>query len=387
MDSIRYSTQDIDENDIRSVVELLKSDFLTQGPIGAEFEQAVAGFCGSEYAISVSSATAGLHIAYKALGLGPGGLVWTTPLTFVATANAALYCGAMVDFVDTDPLTFNMCPEALAAKLEQADKAGELPKIVSPVHLGGQSCDMKRIKELSKKYGFKIVEDASHAFGADYEGQKLGNCSYSDLCIFSLHPVKMITTGEGGLVLTQDSELARKCQLLRSHGVTRNNDEMDSDQDGRPWYYEQILLGFNYRLSDIQAALGLTQLSRLTKFVEKRRSIALTYDQNLDRDLYVPQSQIASSVSSYHLYLVKVRNTHLRDDLFSHLKKRKIMANLHYIPVYRHPYFQRHCPTNPGIYPNSEDYYAKALSIPVHTKMSESDQDRVLEAMNDFTMA
>lgn len=387
MDSIRYSTQDIDENDIQSVVELLKSDFLTQGPVGAEFEQAVASFCGSEYAISVSSATAGLHIAYKALGLGPGDMVWTTPLTFVATANAALYCGAMVDFVDTDPLTFNMCPDALSAKLEQADKAGELPKIVAPVHLGGQSCDMKRVRELSEKYGFRIVEDASHAFGADYEGQKLGNCSYSDLCIFSLHPVKMITTGEGGLVLTQDGELARKCQLLRSHGVTRNNDEMESAQDGRPWYYEQVLLGFNYRLSDIQAALGLTQLSRLTKFVEKRRSIALTYDQNLNRDLYVPQSQISSSVSSYHLYLVKVRDADLRDDLFSHLKKRQIMANLHYIPIYRHPYFQRLCPTNPSNFPNSEDYYARALSIPVHTKMSESDKDRVLEAMNDFTVA
>ncbi len=385
MNIIRYSTQDIDESDINSVINLLSSDFLTQGPVGVEFENSLAKICNANHSISVSSATAGLHIAYKALGLNEGDIVWTTPITFVATANAALYCGALIDYVDINPTTFNMCVDALAEKLEKAEVAGKLPKILVPVHLGGLSCDMRQIKKLSEKYGFNIVEDASHALGGEYEDQAIGKCVNSDLCIFSFHPVKMITTGEGGAILTQNEELAKKCKLLRSHGITRNIEEMQTKKIIAPWYYEQIELGFNYRMSDIQAALGITQLKKLNTFVNKRRSLANNYDQNLNLDFYKPQAKLKNALSSYHLYIIKIKDPNLRDSLFYHLKKNSIMANLHYIPLYRQPYLKKINPTDISLFPNSEMYYSSALSIPLHTKMSLDDQQHVIKVIDEFT--
>lgn len=382
--AIPYGRQSIQESDIRAVIAVLRSEYLTQGPMVPRFERAVADYCNAGYAVAVNSATSALHIACLALQVGAGDLVWTSPITFVASANCALYCGAEVDFIDIDPLTYNLSIECLRAKLELAESTQRLPKVVIAVHLAGQSCDMAALFALSQQYGFKIIEDASHAIGGQYQGEAIGGCRYSDIVVFSFHPVKIITTGEGGMALTNDVELAERMRLLLSHGITRDETRMTTASDG-PWYYQQIALGFNYRMTDIQAALGLSQLYRLGDFVDKRREIALGYDQLLaSLPLFVPW-QSPESHSSWHLYIVRldrgrIRKTHRQ--VFEGLRSRGIGVNLHYIPVYTQPYY-RQLGFLSGLCPNAELYYSEAISLPIFPDLSRAQQQRVVDALTE----
>jgi UDP-4-amino-4,6-dideoxy-N-acetyl-beta-L-altrosamine transaminase len=381
---IPYGRQDISEADIQAIVEVLRSDFLTQGPTVPGFENAVAEYCGTHYAITVNSATSALHIACLSLGVGKGDVVWTSPITFVASANCALYCGADVDFVDIDPRTYNMSTERLAEKLAQAERSGHLPKIVIPVHLCGQSCDMEGIYALSQQYGFKIIEDASHAIGGKYQGKPIGNCRYSDIAVFSFHPVKIITTGEGGMALTNDTQLAKRMQLLRSHGITRDAGEMTRMPDG-PWYYQQIALGYNYRMTDMQAALGLSQMQRLDEFIAKRHAIAQRYDVLLaDFPLVTPWLH-PESYSGLHLYVIrlkldKISKSHC--EIFQALRAAGIGVNLHYMPVYRQPYYERHG-FKAGHCPEAEQYYAESISLPMYTALTEAQQDQIVATLQE----
>jgi UDP-4-amino-4,6-dideoxy-N-acetyl-beta-L-altrosamine transaminase len=377
---IPYGRQDISESDIEAVIEVLRSDFLTQGPVVPAFEEAVKTYCGAEYAVAANSATSALHLACLALGLRPGDIVWTTPITFVASANCALYCGASIDFVDIDPLNYNMSVDALAAKLERAVIDGKLPKVVIPVHLAGQPCDMVHIRALGDRYGFKIIEDASHAIGSKYRGEPVGNCRYSDITVFSFHPVKIITTGEGGMALTNNPKLAATLARLRSHGITRTPQEMTQIPDG-PWYYQQLDLGFNYRMTDIQAALGLSQISRLDEFVSKRQIIAKRYDDLLSDMWLKTPWQHADTCSSWHLYIVRINREEVRfsqKDIFERLRSFGILVNLHYIPVYRHPYFAV-MGFNHQNFPESEAYYSEAISLPIYPSLQENQQHEVVE--------
>lgn len=379
---IPYGRQDISQEDIDAVVAVLKSDFLTQGPLVAEFESNLSAHIGADHAVAVNSATSALHIACLALGLGPGDTLWTSPITFVASANAALYCGADVDFVDIDPETFNMCPIALAEKLEAAERDGKLPKIVVPVALCGQSCDMKSIKKLSEKYGFRILEDASHAIGARYAGSYVGSGEFSDISVFSFHPVKIITTAEGGVATTNDPILAQKMRLLRSHGVTRDPSLMNREPDG-PWYYQQVELGFNYRMTELQAALGVSQMKRLDRFVERRAKRARNYDEALaDLPLELPK-QSPETASSWHLYVIRVLDSKHHKELFESLRSRGIGVNLHYIPVHTQPYYQK-LGFQKGSFPQAEDYYARAMSIPLYAQMKVEDQKSVIDAIQEL---
>lgn len=364
--SIPYGRQNISEEDIRSVVEVLRSDFLTQGPLVPRFEGEVASYCGARYAIAVSSATSALHLACLALDVGPGDTVWTSPISFVASANCARYCGADVDFVDIDPHTYNMSATALEAKLIQADVSGHLPKIVIPVHLCGQSCDMEAIHRLSLKYNFRIIEDASHAIGGKYKGDPIGNCRFSDITVFSFHPVKIITTGEGGMALTNDEMLSKRMARLRSHGITRDLAEMTQDPDG-PWYYQQLELGFNYRMTDIQAALGLSQLTRLDMFVKERHAIANQYDALLKNLPITAPFQHQDNYSAYHLYVIRLQQEKGRlshRQMFEKMRMEGIGVNLHYIPIYRQPYYAR-MKYDTSRFPNAEAYYKEAISLPI----------------------
>ena len=379
---IPYGRQDISQEDINAVINVLKSDFLTQGPIVPAFEKAVSDYCHAKYAFAVNSATSALHIACLALGIKKGDLVWTSPITFVASANCALYCGADVDFVDIDPATYNMSAEALEDKLIKADKLGRLPKVIIPVHLAGQSCEMDKISNLSKKYGFKIIEDASHAIGGKYKDKPIGGCHFSDITIFSFHPVKIITTGEGGMCLTNDSQLAISINRLRSHGIVRHLNEMTHLPDG-PWYYQQIELGYNYRMTDIQAALGCSQINRLDDFVSARHSIAKRYNELLNEDWIELPWQHPDTYSGLHLYIIRVKNnkkgiTHKQ--LFEKLRNAGILVNLHYIPVYRHPYYEA-IGFDKKEFPNAESYYSEAISIPMFANLTESDQQFVIDAI------
>jgi UDP-4-amino-4,6-dideoxy-N-acetyl-beta-L-altrosamine transaminase len=379
---IPYGRQDISEADIQAVVKILRSDYLTQGPAVPAFEKNLADYCGTQYAVAVNSATSALHIACLALGVGPGDIVWTTPITFVASANCALYCGAKVDFVDIDPRTYNLCVESLAEKLAQAEKIGKLPKVVIPVHLCGQPCDMAGIHALSQRYGFKIIEDASHAIGAKYRGEPIGNCRYSDITVFSFHPVKIITTGEGGMAITNDEQLAKRMQLLRSHGITRDVNEMTHAPDG-PWYYQQIDLGYNYRMTDLQAALGLSQMQRLDEFVAKRHILAKRYDQLLaDLPVATPW-QHADSYSGLHLYVIRLKSGEIAKShrqVFEALRSTGIGVNLHYIPVHMQPYYQK-LGSKTGDYPEAERYYETAISLPLYPALARGQQDRVVAAI------
>lgn len=379
---IPYGRQDIQQADIDAVIAVLKSDFLTQGPMVPRFEQAVANKVRARHALAVNSATSALHIACLALGLGRGDWLWTTPITFVASANCGLYCGAQVDFVDIDPHTYNLCPKALEAKLEQAERAERLPKVVVAVHLCGQPCDMQAIHALGQRYGFRIIEDASHAIGGQYKNEYIGSGRYSDITVFSFHPVKIITSAEGGMALTNDDALARSMDLLRSHGVTRDPALMSHEADGS-WYYQQVALGFNYRMTELQAALGLSQLERLDVYVAKRNSLADRYDQLLaDLPVMIPY-QHPDSYSGRHLYVIRleldrVRVTHR--EVFDALREQGVGVNLHYIPVHTQPYY-RDFGFRAGDFPEAERYYEQAISLPLYSIMSDIQQDSVIAAL------
>lgn len=381
---IPYGRQFISDEDIRAVEEVLRSDWLTQGPSIGRFEKALAGYCGAGYGVAVSNATAALHIACLALGVGEGDIVWTSPNTFVASANCARYCGASIGFVDIDPDTYNMSVEALERQLRHAKAVNSLPKVVIPVHFGGQSCDMKSIDMLAREYGFKVIEDASHAIGADYLDGKVGNCRYSDMTVFSFHPVKIMTTGEGGMILTNDAQLNKSLQRLRSHGITRDPAEMESRDEG-PWYYEQIELGYNYRMTDIQAALGLSQMGRIDEFVERRRALAARYDVLLKGLPVVTPVQSADSRSSFHLYPIWVdqqRSGKSRRAVFEGLRERGIGVNVHYIPVHLQPDFRR-LGFAAGQFPRAEHYYSGAITLPLYYAMTDEQQDQVVTALKE----
>lgn len=385
MISIPYGRQDINQDDIDSVIAVLRSDFLTQGPTVPAFEKAVSGHCGAQHAVAVNSATSALHLACLALGVSKGDVVWTSPITFVASANCVLYCGAAVDFVDIDPRTYNLSVACLAEKLAIADKAGKLPKVVIPVHLCGQSCDMAGIHALSQRYGFKIIEDASHAIGGRYKNEPIGNCRYSDITVFSFHPVKIITSGEGGMAITNDAALHRKMALLRSHGITSDLTEMQPRPKDELWNYQQIDLGFNYRMTDIQAALGLSQMQRLEEFVDRRHAIAARYDQLLDGLALTLPWQHPDSYSGFHLYIVRLQlnripASHLQ--VYATMRAAGVLVNLHYIPVYRQPYFES-MGFEQGYCPQAEQYYRETLSIPMYPGLTTKQQDDVLTILTE----
>ncbi|MBY0578109.1 MAG: UDP-4-amino-4,6-dideoxy-N-acetyl-beta-L-altrosamine transaminase [Burkholderiales bacterium] len=380
---IPYARQDISGADIQAVVDVLRSDFLTQGPAVPAFEKAVADYCKAEHAVATNSATSALHIACLALGVDRGDLVWTSPITFVASANCALYCGAQVDFVDIDPLTCNISVEHLETKLAHAEKTGKLPKVVIPVHLCGQPCNMSGIHALSLRYGFKIIEDASHAIGGKYRNEPIGNCRYSDITVFSFHPVKIITTGEGGMALTNNAQTAKRIRLLRSHGITSDAADMHAREPQEIWNYQQIDLGFNYRMTDILAALGLSQMQRLDEFVARRHALARRYDELLADMPVVTPRQHADSYSSFHLYLVRLQLDEIgktQRQIYDALHAEGIIVNLHYIPVYRQPYYEKMGFTT-GYCPEAEKYYSEVISIPMYPDLSEAQQNSVVTAL------
>lgn len=379
---IPYGRQDITESDIAAIVAVLNSDYLTQGPAVPSFEKCLSDYCGAQHGVAMNSATSALHLACLALDVGRGDVVWTSPTTFVASANCALYCGAGIDFVDIDPRTYNMSVERLAEKLAQAEQSGKLPKVVIPVHLCGQSCDMQAIHALSRQYGFRIIEDASHAIGGKYRKEPVGNCRYSDITIFSFHPVKIITTAEGGMALTNDAGLANKMALLRSHGITRDPKQMSHALDGA-WYYQQIALGYNYRMTDIQAALGLSQMSRLDEYVGRRHTIAQRYDALLSGLPLRRPWQHPDSYSAFHLYPICLQLNELQVshcEVFDSLRAQGIGVNLHYIPVHTQPYYEAQG-FKRGDFPEAERYYAEAISLPLYPALTDSQLELVVNAL------
>ena len=373
---IPYGRQDVTDADVAAVESVLRSDFLTQGPVVPRFEAAVAGYCGVRHAVAVNSATAALHVACMALDLGPGDWLWTSAITFVASANCGAYCGASVDFVDIDPETFNLCPRALASKLEEAERDGRLPKVVVAVHMCGQSAAMAQIHELSRQYGFRLIEDASHGIGGRYREEPVGCCRFSDIVVFSFHPVKIITAAEGGMAVTNDDELARRMAMLRSHGITRDQSAMTHEPDG-PWYYEQRALGFNYRMSDIHAALGLSQFARLDAYVSRRGELANRYDELLAGLPVRTPVRHRECLSTFHLYVIRLQGELVEvphREVFERLRSSGIGVNLHYIPVYRQPYYAS-IGFDRERFPEAEAYYAEAITLPLYPAL----EDCVLE--------
>lgn len=375
---IPYGKQTVTEEDLRAVINVLKSDFLTQGPVVPNFENKLSEITGARHVTAVNSATSALHIACLALGVNSGDIVWTVPNTFVASANCALYCGAKIDFVDIDPETFNMSIDCLREKLKQADQIGKLPKVVIPVHLSGEPCDMVSINELAKEFGFKIIEDASHAVGGSYKTKLIGSSAYSDITIFSFHPVKIVTSGEGGAALTNCNKLDQKMKLLRSHGITRDNKLM-SYQNENFWYYEQIDLGFNYRMSDIHAALGLSQLNRLDEYIQKRHQIAELYDKSFKNIPVKIPTRDAENLSALHLYVILVEELKHKE-IFHMLREKKIGVNLHYIPVHTQPYYRK-LGFKWGDFPNAESYYRRAISLPIYPTLKSEQQNYVIDQL------
>lgn len=379
---IPYGRQDISEADIQAVVDVLRSNALTQGPASFHFERTMAAYCGASHALAVCNATSALHLACLALGLGKGDILWTVSNTFAASSNCALYCGAAVDFVDIDARTYNMSVSALEHKLQLAERDGCLPKIVIPVHFTGQSCQMMEIKALSDRYGFKIIEDASHAVGGKYRGEPVGNCRYSDITVFSFHPVKIMTTGEGGLLLTNDAELSSRVDLLRSHGIERDPSRFVGD-DHSPWMLEMQMLGYNYRMTDMQAALGASQLRRLDEFVASRHALVARYNAGLsDLPLVLPW-QDPDCFSSFHLYMIRLDLTRVRRtrrEVFDGLREAGVYAHVHYNPVHLHPYY-REMGFKPGDLPETERYHREAITLPMYSSLSISDQDRVISTV------
>lgn len=377
---IPYGRQTISEADIQAVVDVLRSDFLTQGPSIPAFEASIANYCGVPHAVAVNSATSALHIACLAMGVGPGDRVWTSPITFVASANCARYCGACVDFVDIDPVTFNMSPVRLEEKLKAAAIVNKLPKLIIPVHMTGQPCDMASISHLARQYGVGLIEDASHAIGASYRNSIIGDCRHSDITVFSFHPVKIVTTAEGGLATTRSPELARKMQMFRSHGITREQTELESNGEG-PWYYEQQCLGYNYRMTDMQAALGVSQMKSLNEWIARRHQIADRYDAALTQLPLILPVRVSESRSALHLYVIQVdevRTQVTRRSLFDSLRKSGIGVNVHYIPVHIQPDFMRFGFEH-GQYPASEAYYGRCISLPMYVGLRPEQQDFVIE--------
>ncbi len=385
---IPYGRQDISQSDLDAVIEVLQSDFLTQGPKTPLFEASIAEKVGARHALAVNSATSALHIACLALGLGNDDWLWTTPVTFVASANCGLYCGAKIDFVDIDPSTYNLSPRALEAKLIQAEKQGKLPKVLVAVHLCGQPCDMESIHRLSKRFGFKVIEDASHAIGGKYKGEYIGNCRYSDITVFSFHPVKIITTAEGGMAVTNDAGLAEKMNLYRSHGVTRDKALMTHESDG-PWYYQQVALGFNYRMTELQSALGISQLERLDQFVERRHQLAERYNKSLKALPLTLPWQHPDSYSGLHLYVIRLKLNEIgktHREVFEQLRSLEIGVNLHYIPVHTQPYYQQ-MGFRSGDYPEAERYYKEAISLPMYQGLTYEQQDKVISSLRHILEA
>ncbi|MCO4798671.1 MAG: UDP-4-amino-4,6-dideoxy-N-acetyl-beta-L-altrosamine transaminase [Colwelliaceae bacterium] len=385
---IPYGRQDINEEDISAVVEVLKSDYLTQGPKVPEFERAIASFCHAKYSFATNSATSALHIACLALGVKQGDSVWTSPISFVASSNCALYCGATVDFIDIDINTGNICINALAMKLDQAQSNGSLPKVIICVHLAGQSCDMETIKDLTKKYNIAIIEDASHAIGASYMQKPVGCGQFSDITVFSFHPVKIVTSAEGGMALTNCPKLAKQIRLFRSHGITTDPGEMNQESHG-PWYYQQIELGYNYRMTELQAALGLSQLQRLSSFIEQRNTLAKYYDNALKGSSLTPLIPNKTNLSAYHLYIVllpsiacKQEQKVIHKNIVCELRARSIFAQIHYIPIHLQPYYQN-LGFNEGSFPNAENYYSRTLSIPLYPKLSKKEQNYIINTLLD----
>ncbi|PTX96920.1 UDP-4-amino-4,6-dideoxy-N-acetyl-beta-L-altrosamine transaminase [Spartobacteria bacterium LR76] len=379
---IPYGRQEILQSDIDAVVGVLRSDFLTQGPAVPAFEQAVAVYCGAAHAVAVNSATSALHIACLALGLGKGDRLWTSPITFVASANCGLYCGAEVDFVDIDPETFNLCPQALERKLIEAERAGRLPKVVVPVHLCGTPCDMAAIHALGQRFGFRVIEDASHAIGAR-DGQNIvGSCRYSDITVFSFHPVKIVTSGEGGVAVTNDGTLAHRMSLLRSHGITRDPGEMTAESEGA-WYYQQIDLGFNYRMTDIHAALGRSQMERLEAYVARRHELVGRYREELSGSPVTFQRVRADQYPAFHLFVIRIKaEKKSRAAVFQFLRENGIGVNVHYIPVHLQPYY-RSMGFNPGDFPAAESYYREAISLPLYPGLRDEDLRKVVQSLKE----
>ena len=380
---IPYGRQHLDEDDVKAVVETLTSNWLTQGPAIPKFETALADYCGANFGIAVNSATSALHIACLALGVSEGDRVWTSPNSFVASSNCALYCGAKVDFVDIDLHTGNMCVDALRNKLALAESTNALPKVVIPVHFAGQPCDMKEIRALSKQYGFFVIEDASHAVGAKYQEKFVGSCEFSDICVFSFHPVKIITTMEGGMALTNNSEWAEKMRMLRSHGITNDPEKMTEDSHG-PWYYQQIALGFNYRMTDVEAALGLSQLKKLPGFLEKRNTLAAHYDERFaSKENISPLKQSNNRYSSYHLYVVRASGLTRKEHAFvvEQLRDKGVFAHLHYIPIHCQPYY-KNLGFNIGDFPNAESYYEQAITLPLFPELTREQIDLIVDTLS-----
>ena len=384
MKTIPYGRQWVEEKDIRAVVNVLKSDYLTQGPVIEQFESAVAEYCGVKYAVAVSSGTSALHIACLAAELGKGDILWTSPNTFVASANCALYCDAKPDFVDIDPHTYNIGVDAMKAKLYEAEKNDSLPKVIVPVHIAGQSCDMEQIYHLGKDYNFTIIEDACHAIGGSYKGMKIGSCKFSDMTVFSFHPVKIVTTGEGGMVLTNKDDLYQKLIRLRTHGITRESKFMEGNSDG-PWYYQQIDLGMNYRITDIQASLGISQLKRIDDFVSKRYELAQQYNKSLSSLSLILPYLHPDNYSAFHLYVVRLKLDKInktRKEVFEFLREKGIGVNVHYIPVHTQPYY-RSLGFSYGQFPESERYYSEAITLPLYPTMTEMEQQKVIDSLHE----
>lgn len=383
MNFIPYGRQDINQTDIDAVVDVLRSNFLTQGPAVPAFEKAIGDYCGAQHAVAVNSATSALHIACLALGVGRGDVVWTSPITFVASANCALYCGATVDFVDIDPRTYNLSIERLEEKLVLAEKAGKLPKVVIPVHLCGQPCDMAGIYALGQQYGFKIIEDASHAIGGKYKGEPIGNGRYSEITVFSFHPVKIITSGEGGIAVTNDPALAKRMRLLRSHGISSSKEDMLARPENEIWNYQQIDLGFNYRMTDLQAALGLSQLQRLDLFIKQRHEIAKRYDMQLADLPVVTPWQHLDSYSGLHLYVIRLNLVEINKtqrQIYNAFFTAGVGVNVHYIPVYRQPHYEK-MGFRAGYCSEAEKFYSEVISIPMYPGLTSEQQDFVVQSL------
>ena len=381
---IPYAKQDISDEDIDSVIEVLKSDFLTQGNKVPLFEDIISERVGAKYALAANSATSCLHLSCLSLGLSKGDILWTSPITYVASANCALYCGAEVDFVDIDPLTWNISVEILEEKLKTARKIKKVPKILVLVHLAGNPCDLQKVFDLSKEYGFSIIEDASHALGSKYSGEHIGSSVYSDISVFSFHPVKNITTGEGGMILTNNQKLSEKIHLYRSHGITRDTKKMINKEEGL-WYYEQLLLGFNFRMSDIHAALGISQMNSLDKFISKRNELSQIYTEELKGLPLTIQRVRKEDLSAWHIFVIRLKLSELklsRLEIYNSLRNKGIGVNVHYIPVHLHPFY-KNLGFNKGDFPNSENYYDGAITIPMFTKLKKKEIKYVIQALKE----